>query len=243
MKSSNEYVSRIKKRREKIGMSVDEVARKLGVARTTIYRYESAEIEKMPVSVLFDIANILRTNPLYLMGFDCEEDIKLESMTEESMMKPNIDFDTLLKLSVGLEEYLRIKSTGKVKVYGKIAAGQPLEAIEDITEEIVCPWLKDDIDIENIFALQVNGDSMDKVVPDNYYAIFEKQNTVRTGEIAAVIVNGGDATLKKVHLLSNKIILEPLSHNLEHEEQAYKEFDDVRIIGRYIGCVSPYSEN
>lgn len=128
----------------------------------------------------------------------------------------------------------------KIKVYGKIAAGLPLEAIEDVTEEIICPWLKDDIDTENIFALQVNGDSMNKIVPDKYYAVFKKQASVRTGEIAAVMVNGGDATLKKVHLLSEKIMLEPLSYNPIHVEQLYKEHDDVRIIGKYIGCVSPY---
>lgn len=202
---------------DKNGVKQTKLAEYCGVQRSTMSDYLN-ERSAPSFGVIQKIADFFEVPKSAI------DPVYVELLTEKGMAQKNNESHT-------------------IKVYGKIAAGQPLEAIEDITEEIVYPWLKDDIDIENIFALQVNGDSMDKVVPDNYYAIFEKQNTVRTGEIAAVIVNGGDATLKKVHLLSNKIILEPLSHNLEHEEQAYKEFDDVRIIGRYIGCVSPYSEN
>lgn len=220
MKPLNEYHSKIKERREKIGMSVEEVARKLGVARTTVYRYESAEIEKMPVSVLFDLANILRTNPFYLMGINCDEDITLQNMSEEE-----------------LEEYERIRNKNIVKVYGKIAAGEPIEMMEDV-DEINCPWATKP---EKLFALQVKGDSMNKVILDGHYAILEKCEEPITGKIYAVIVDNENATLKRLHILDGGVILEPLSTNPEHERKTYEgEEVNIRVIGRYIGCVSPY---
>ena len=128
-----------------------------------------------------------------------------------------------------------------IPIYGSISAGLPFEAIQDIWE-IACPWLDNKIDTEEMFALKINGDSMDRIIPDGYYAIFQKQDDVKTGEIAAVFINGGDATLKRVlkFSFSKKLILEPLSHNPIHEEQQYGEFDDIRIIGKYVGCISPY---
>lgn len=61
---------RIKFRREQLGLSVEEVAKKLGKSRATIYRYESNEIENMPITVLEPLAKILLVSPAYLMGWE-----------------------------------------------------------------------------------------------------------------------------------------------------------------------------
>lgn len=61
---------RIKQKRIELGMSVDEVANKLGKNRATIYRYESNDIEKLPVSILEPLSIILNTTPAYLMGWE-----------------------------------------------------------------------------------------------------------------------------------------------------------------------------
>lgn len=61
---------RIKARRLELGLSVDEVADKLGKNRATIYRYESSEIEKIPTVVLEPLSQILKVSPAYLMGWD-----------------------------------------------------------------------------------------------------------------------------------------------------------------------------
>ena len=66
---------RIKQRRMELGLSVDEVAEKLGKNRATIYRYESNEIENLPVGTLEPLAKILETTPAQLMGWsDNEQD-------------------------------------------------------------------------------------------------------------------------------------------------------------------------
>ena len=61
---------RIKQRRIELGLSVDEVAEKLGKNRATVYRYESNEIENLPVGTLEPLAKILETTPAQLMGWD-----------------------------------------------------------------------------------------------------------------------------------------------------------------------------
>ena len=63
---------RIKKRREELGISVDELASFLGVNRATVYRYESNEIAKFPVDILETVAKALRTTPVCLMGWNGE---------------------------------------------------------------------------------------------------------------------------------------------------------------------------
>lgn len=66
---------RIKKTRKELGLSVDDIADKLGKNRATVYRYESDEIQNLPITVIEPLAQILNTTPSYLMGWDkVEED-------------------------------------------------------------------------------------------------------------------------------------------------------------------------
>lgn len=197
---------------ERLKKSETDMATDLGLSKSRFSHYVTGK-RKVPSELLQQIIDTYHINPRFL--FKEGAPLYLENESKEKNSYPTI------------------------KLYGAIAAGQPLEATEDIGK-IICPWTDDDI--EGLFALKVNGDSMNKVVQDGYYAVFKQQKKVKTGEIAAVLVNGGEATLKKVHILSNKIILEPLSYNQDHEEQVYGEFDDIRVIGKYIGCVSPYED-
>lgn len=61
---------RIKARRKELNLSADEVAEMIGKNRATIYRYESGEIDSVPISVLEELAKILRTTPGDLLSSD-----------------------------------------------------------------------------------------------------------------------------------------------------------------------------
>ncbi len=61
---------RIKELRESKGISVIELANALNVSRATVYRYESNEIEKLPIDILEPIAKVLNVDPSILMGWD-----------------------------------------------------------------------------------------------------------------------------------------------------------------------------
>lgn len=74
--------TRITKKRQERRLSVPELAQQLGVAKTTVYRWESGYIEKISVDRLIQIAKILETNPAYLMGWSDEDDSDEESSKE-----------------------------------------------------------------------------------------------------------------------------------------------------------------
>lgn len=63
---------RIKERRKELNLSVDDVAKKLNKNRATVYRYESNEIENLPINILDPLAKALNTTPAYLMGWKSE---------------------------------------------------------------------------------------------------------------------------------------------------------------------------
>jgi transcriptional regulator with XRE-family HTH domain len=64
---------RIKQRRKDMGISADELGKRIGKNRATIFRYENGEIEKLPIDVLEPIAEALLTTPQFLMGWGNEE--------------------------------------------------------------------------------------------------------------------------------------------------------------------------
>lgn len=61
---------RIKKKRKELKMSADELGKRLGKDRSTIYRYEKGDIENLPLDVLEPIADALETTPAFLMGWE-----------------------------------------------------------------------------------------------------------------------------------------------------------------------------
>lgn len=63
---------RIKELREAHNMSPVELANKVGTSKSSLYRYENGEIDKMPTKVINNIANYFNVSPLYLLGMtDC----------------------------------------------------------------------------------------------------------------------------------------------------------------------------
>ena len=67
-----EVYERIKARRKELELSADDVAEALGVSRATVYRYESADIEKLPTQIIAPLSRVLRCSPAWLMGWDEE---------------------------------------------------------------------------------------------------------------------------------------------------------------------------
>ena len=77
---------RIRDRRKEIGLSAEKLAEILGKNRATVFRYESGDIENVPLDILEPIAKALRTTPAYLMGW------------EEEQRKNDIQADIILKM-------------------------------------------------------------------------------------------------------------------------------------------------
>lgn len=121
-------------------------------------------------------------------------------------------------------------------VYGRIAAGQPNWAEESIEGRIpIDTELMNIYNPEECFFLRVNGESMNKEIKNGGFALIKKTDFVENGEIAVVLVNGFDATLKKFTKQGDLIILEPMSTDSSFETQVYDKNTEVKVIGKYIG--------
>ena len=195
--------SRIREYRKKLGLSVDDVAEKLGKNRATIYRYESDDIENLPAPVLEPLAKILQTTPAELMGWKKE-------LTGDLSAIPNI------------EPY----NPTMVPIVGTIAAGTPILAEENI--EGYAPLQDKKAD----FALTVKGDSMigDNIHPGDIVFI-RQQPTVEIGEIAAVLIDG-DATLKHFYRDADSVTLVSSNTKYKPMVYHKGDCDDIRILGK-----------
>ncbi len=123
----------------------------------------------------------------------------------------------------------------RIPVLGRVAAGIPIEAIEDIDEweEIPEAMAKNG----EYFALRIKGESMSPKLQPGDIVIVKKQNDVDTGDTAIVLVNGNDATVKQIKKTEAGIMLVGL--NLEvYQPHFYsnKEIEElpVKIIGKVI---------
>lgn len=128
-----------------------------------------------------------------------------------------------------------------IPVYGRIAAGTPVEMIEAV-EEAAVPITKREKYPYSYFLI-VSGDSMDREVLDGSYALIDPAAEVRNGDTVAVNVNGYDATLKVWHKTSNSVILSPNSTNPEHEDIVINEKDpdapNLRVLGKKVWAMYP----
>lgn len=121
----------------------------------------------------------------------------------------------------------------KIPMLGRIAAGSPIEAIED-TESL---------DLDEVlqtrgtnFALHVRGDSMiEEQIRDGDFVIVERRDTARNGETVVALLDNGEATLKKFYREGGRIRLQPANSDLE---PIY--VDDVKIQGVVVGVFRKY---
>ena len=88
--------------------------------------------------------------------------------------------------------------------------------------------------VEHYF-LRVKGESMNKVIKNGAFALIHKQDFVENGEIAVVLVNGDNATLKHFSKESDIIVLTPDSTENEFKQQIYTKETPIKVIGKYVG--------
>lgn len=155
---------------------------------------------------------------------------------------PRIDKIELLANYFGIEKSDLIeekKNTSTVKgvkipVLGYVRAGIPIEAVEEILdyEEISQEMANQG----EFFALSIKGDSMEPRITEGDVVIVRKQEIVENGELAVVLVNGNDATVKKFYKNDNGITLISTNPNYEPFTYSKKEVESlpVRVIGKVI---------
>lgn len=188
-----------------------EFAARVGVSKQTISAYcKGKRNPKRPM--IITMAKELGVDPAWLLGFDVP---KRAAATSGAIG---------LSLSVKAE-LIRVRD--EIPLIGTIAAGQPIFAEQNIEMTLCVPteWRVD-------YALRVKGQSMINAgIPSGSIVYCRKQDDVEDGQIAVCLVNGDEATLKRIKRYGNILVLH--AENQEYQDLVFegKEKSIVRIIG------------
>lgn len=218
---------RMKSIRKQQGISADQLAESIGVSRSTIFRYEKGDIEKMPIEVVANVASSLHVSLIDLMGIS--NDSISEKITE---IVSKLNTDRQQNVYNYADNQLK-EQNGKVvnlPLVGKSAANPTELTYGDVEIE------HDDFtDVPHgaDTAIRIQGDSMEPLIHDGQIIFYHQQEEVENGEIAIVEIDGDGVTCKQIYYdyTSDEVILRSI--NKKYEPRHVKD-DQVRIIGRVI---------
>ena len=140
----------------------------------------------------------------------------------------------LMKTSLAVAAAAAAQSNVSLPLLGRIAAGQPLEAMENPESISLADFTRS----KEVYVLQVKGESMqDEHIVNGDYVLVEKTNTARDGEIVVALVDGSDATLKRIYVEGSKVRLQPSNAAMQPIIVAAAS---VQVQGRVIGVLRKY---
>lgn len=178
-------MNRIKKLREEFRITQQELADKLNGAKSTIAMYEN-ETRKPSMEVLIKLSEIFNCSIDYLLG---KSDIKNPDLKDNLFLIP---------------------------IVGKVSAGQPILVDENIEGYLpIDPLMYNLTSPNGFFFLQIQGESMNKLIKNGSYALIKKQEYAENGDVIVAIVNGdNEATVKRYKQLNEQfVMLEPVSED------------------------------
>ena len=212
---------RIKQLRGELGYTQQELADKLKKAKSTIAMYEN-ETRKPSLKVLKQLSNIFGCSVDYILGISEKREKDNES---ELVINKDHIYEALLKIANRDNKRL-------LPVLGTVKAGYNYLAQENIIDYID-PSMNI-ADPENYFGLIVKGDSMAPLFDEgDYLIVHELDGEFSTNDIGIVLINGDEATVKKVVKTDTGIELHAFNPYYPAKKFTYEEMDKlpVKVIG------------
>ncbi|MEG1547286.1 MAG: S24 family peptidase [Clostridia bacterium] len=202
-------MDRLKELRLKRGITQDELGHMLGVQKAAICKYETGRVS-LPNEILMKLCNIFNVSADHLLGRDSVNPLFKSAGNLSSAFMPVID-------TVG------------VPLVGKVHAGMPILANENITEYIPLP--ANDVSVGEYFYMEVEGDCMTgEYIPEGALVLIRLQSRVENGQIAVVRLDD-EVLLRKVKWMDEHLILIPA--NIKYEPLIVTG-GDVEIVGRVV---------
>lgn len=187
-----------------------QAAADLGMPYTTYVNYEKGAREPNSETLIL-LADYFGTSIDYMLG------------------KP-LPASNYISLS---DNVIPMPKMHSVPLIGTIACGEPILAAENLDGEVDMPEL-----VTADFALRCKGDSMIEArIYDGDIVYIRQQPSVDNGEIAAVLI-GDEATLKRVYVYPEKLVLSPANHNYEPFIYVGEEINGIRILGKAVAFTS-----
>lgn len=196
---------RIRARRIELGLTVEELAKKMGYKdKSSISKIENGKAD-IPQSKVIAFARALNTTTAYLMGIDTAKEISIPA-----------GFQPLPKRD-------------RIPRVGQIACGTPILAEENVEayDEVPSDWHAN-------FTLLCQGDSMEPKIKDGDVVAIHSQPMVENGEVAAVLIDG-EATLKRVFLFDDHIELRAENPTFPTILRIGEDMNTITIEGKAVG--------
>jgi repressor (phage associated) len=240
MRSNNEIINLIQDRIDEKGMSMSELARQVGIAKSTMSRYFNRTRE-FPLNKTDDFAKALGMTPEYLLGIQKVNNIEPEILTifnqlDEERQENVVDYATTLlneqvsmKTSTVLEKY---KDDDYIIDYveGLVAAGHGTFQEDNLHMEV--RLRADDVPDSYDTIAKVAGDSMEPLIEDNDLLFIKVTSQVDINSIGIFQINGKNFVKKLKRDYDGSWYLQSL--NSGYEEIHLSENDDIRTIGEVV---------
>ena len=159
---------------------------------------------------------------------------QIQALIEVGLVEPMNNLRRGIRLTASAENPVTAND-GELPLYGRIAAGQPIEAIADSETIAVPPVLRTS---NPCYVLEVKGDSMiEEGILDGDWVVIEHRGQARDGEIVVALVEGEDATLKRIEQRPGEVTLYPANSSMQ--PMRYRP-EQVQIQGVLVGQMRRY---
>lgn len=245
MKKFTSVGERIKSTRKAKKVSAEELARKINVSVSTLYRYEKGDIEKVSTEVLKQIAIALNTEPAYFMGWsDTPTPVQNQTLqgivaTSKQLEQPRQE-KVLSFANEQLEEQNKVVSMFDKKleeedyindyVEGLVAAGNGTFQEDNLHMEV--RLRASDVPEEYDTIAKVAGNSMEPLIQDNDLLFINITSQVDINDIGIFQINGKNFVKKLKRDYGGAWYLQSLNNS--YEEIYLTEDDDIRTIGEVV---------
>lgn len=240
MRTNDEIISLIQEEAKKKGMSMSELARRVGIAKSTMSRYFN-KTREFPLNKADDFARIFNITPEFLLGIQKENKEKPEILTiynqlEEPRQEKVLDF---ANAQLDEQESSKVASIfEKVSnedyiidyVEGLVAAGHGTFQEDNLHMEV--RLRADDVPDEYDTIAKVAGDSMEPLIEDNDLLFIRVASQIDVNSIGIFQVNGKNFVKKLKRDYDGSWYLQSL--NSGYEEIYLSENDDIRTIGEVV---------
>lgn len=202
MKAKDTFQNRLEKALQIRNIKPVELHEKTGISESLLSKYLSgnAVARQRKLTLLADVLDI---NEVWLMGYDVpiERNLKVDELGN-----PVVSIDVLGTIKAGYDWVVNEEKIGTINISKKLA------------------------ETGDFFALKVKGNSMEPIFFEGDIVVIRKQNDCENNEVAVVIINGNEGTLKRVKKTDEGIILQPFNSAYGPVMYTNKEIKETPII-------------
>lgn len=219
LQAKNSVAALVTSRLAELDMTIEDLSKETWIPVQYINNLENIDANDGDYQYISRIAIALGLNPNMLKSALAQQEPPTYDNSVSTI--PSADFTP-----ISINDFINIP------ILGSVRAGEPMLAQDNIEGYNLVPR-KDLCSDQEYFYLRVQGDSMNQEFNEGTLLLIEKAPWVENGTIAVVLIDGLEATVKKVIQNGNMITLIPMSNNSDHLPQMYDVVkDQIQIVGR-----------